>query len=241
MIQLNLLPDVKQQYIKTKRTRRLITMICLTASAVSLAATALLFTTTDVWQQHKINGLTEDIQTQLKELQDVPQLSKILTVQEQLNGLDTLHSEKYASTRLFGYLGQILPEGVSLSDMQVDFALSSIELTGRADSLQTINKFVDTLKFTNYVVYELDTQTKEVINQQDAAKAFGEVVLSSSNKTESATSFIINAKFDPTIFETTVQGVDTNRVKLVVPKVITTRSETENPSAIFDAPAEETK
>lgn len=255
-IQLNLLPDVKQQFIKTRRTRRLITIIALLTSSVAVAVTAMLFVTTNVWQARTINNVTEDIEDGLSELQAVPELSKILTVQEQLEGLDEVHNNKTAANRLYDYLPQILPQGVIVSELNVDFENQVVEIEGYVDnvqaassatgSLEIVNKFVDTLKFTDYVVYEENPEfdptapelVEQFINQQDPLRAFSEVVLSGANKEEEETKFTVNAKFDPRIFETTIDNIRTNKVRLVVPQIITTRSETEQPGVLFDSPTE---
>lgn len=236
MIQLNLLPDVKQQFIKTRRTKRLITLISVLSAGSAFGVMAILFFASNVWQTRTIDSLTKDIQSNLSELQSVPDLDKILTVQEQLNSLDMLHSQKTAATRLYTYLPQILPQGVYVSELIINYEESTLEISGNTDSLESVNKFVDTIKFTDYIVFEVvNTETGEILDSE-AVRAFNEVVLGSSEIDPQAddinrdTSFSVTATFDPVIFDTA-----TENVRLVVPQTVTSRSQTEQPGVIFDS------
>lgn len=236
MIQLNLLPDVKQQFIKTRRTKRLITLISVLSAGSAFGVMAILFFASNVWQTRTIDSLTKDIQSNLSELQSVPDLDKILTVQEQLNSLDMLHSQKTAATRLYTYLPQILPQGVYVSELIINYEESTLEISGNTDSLESVNKFVDTIKFTDYIVFEVvNTETGETLDSE-AVRAFNEVVLGSSEIDPQAddinrdTSFSVTATFDPVIFDTA-----TENVRLVVPQTVTSRSQTEQPGVIFDS------
>ena len=220
MIQFNLLPDVKQEYIKTRRTKRNAIGIAVLIAGASLLVMILLVLVVDVAQKKHLSDLNHDIQKYSKQLQDTPDLNKILTVQNQLNSLSGLHDQKPLTSRLPTYLGKITPAQASITTLHVDFKAASVALTGQADSLETVNKFVDTLKFTTYTTDKSNT----------AKPAFSEVVLSNFNKTDKATTFDLSFKFDPVIFD------DQTIINLTVPKIITTRSETEKPSELFQQP-----
>src|SRR6056297_437977 len=144
MIQFNLLPDVKKEYIKARRTKRLIMTSSLVASAASIGVVFLLFLTVQVAQKGNISDLTDDIQSELNSLQSTEDLDQMLTVQNQLNTLPGLHQQKPETSRLFGYLTQVTPEDVTISTLSLDMAANSMKITGRADSLATVNEFADT-------------------------------------------------------------------------------------------------
>lgn len=221
MIQFNLLPDIKLEYIKAKRTKRTVVVIASTVTGLSFAIFLLLFITVNVLQKKHISDLTNDINSKVSELESIEDLDKILTVQNQLNNLTGLHEQKPVATRLFTYLPQLVPEQASLTDLNLSFEESLIEFSGDADSLTTVNKFVDTLKFTEYTIDEQKTP------------AFSDVVLADFSATEGGVSFDIELKFDPYIFNSA------NSVTLTVPNIISTRSETEKPSEdIFSEPLE---
>lgn len=223
MIQFNLLPDVKLEYIRTRRSKHMMLLASIAVSATALAVFVLLFVVVNVVQKKHLNDLNKDVTKLSSELKATPNLDKILTVQNQLDKLPALHSQKPVASRLFSYLGQITPAQVSIAKLDVNFAgsggltSSTMIITGAADSINSVNTFIDTIKFTTYHSGDAN----------DSKKAFSDVVLSTFGREDKGASYTINLKFDPLIFDK-----NTN-VVLTVPKQVTTRSETEKPSDLF--------
>lgn len=217
MIQFNLLPDIKIQYLKAKRQKHIIVLVATIATLASLGIFILLLTTVFVLQKKNIGDLNKDIKTSSEELKSVDGLNKILTVQNQLGALTGLHDEKVVSSRLLDYLTQVTPANTSVSKLEVDYATSTMVITGNAPALAVVNTYADTLKFTKFVTGE---NTEE-------RNAFSEVVLSSFNRDNKGTTYEVSLKFDPAIFENSEQVV------LKVPQIITTRSETDKPAETF--------
>src|SRR5215467_2991209 len=100
MIQFNLLPDVKIQYLKAQRQKHLVVFISTIAIIAAIALFAFLVTFVDVLQKKNLSDLNADIQTNSNQLKSTPDLSKILTVQNQLKALPGLHDQKAVATRL---------------------------------------------------------------------------------------------------------------------------------------------
>lgn len=216
MIQFNLLPDVKLDYIKTRRTKRTVTSIALLASVGMLGLFILLFIVVNVAQRTHLNNLSKDIAKYSKELEDTAGLDKVLTVQNQLGRITDLHDKKPVTTRLSKYLAQITPAEVTIAELEVDFSTNTFNIKGAAGSLKDINKFVDTLKFTDY-------QTKS----GDVNKAFSDVVLKSFGTNDDGQSYEIGFTFDKVIFSSAEE------VEIIVPATTTTRSIVENPGPLF--------
>lgn len=217
MIQFNLLPDVKQQYIKAKRQKHTVIVVSLLMAASSLFIFTMLFLTVNIFQKAHLRNLDDDIQASTKTLNGVPDLNKVLTIQNQLSSLPGLHDKKPVTSRLFGYMSQITPANVTIGNLSLNYAEETITITGQADSLSTVNKFVDTIKFTSYKIGEEDQQEKP----------FSEVVLGTFARDETEATYTINFKFKAAIFDSS------NDAKLVIPKIISTRSETEKPGDLF--------
>ena len=221
MIQFNLLPDIKVEYIKaahTKRTAIVISTIVITTVIAVVVLTAL---TVTVFQKQHIDHLTGDIKDTSRQLENMPDINKILTVQNQLNSLPALHEKKPLASRMFSYLTQLTPSDVSLKGVELSQTDTSIILSGNTDAISKVNKFADALKFTKY---ELDGAESEQKN------AFYEVVLSSfAREEQTGVTYELSFKYDPLIFD------GTRQVKLIVPNIITTRSEIEKPSALFES------
>lgn len=221
MIQFNLLPDVKIKYIKTQRTKRTVMLVSVIVGAASIALVTVLFLTVQVVQKKNLNDLSKDIVKQTKQLQEVQDLDKILTIQNQLSALPALNDSKPVSSRILKYLPQVTPATASISALDVDFDTNTFTITGNADSAATVNKYVDTLKFATYT----SSKTQN-------GKPFSDVVTTvtvgaaGSDPTRKA-AFLLKFTFDPILFS------NTETPEIVVPKIISSRSETEKPSAIF--------
>jgi len=200
MVQFNLLPDVKLEYVKTQRTKYLLTFISFVASAAALGILLLAFVTVHVVQQKSLNDLSKDIKKYSTQLKSTKDLDKILTVQNQLSTLTTLHDSKPVSSRLFTYLTNVTPAQAGLNKVTVDFTANTITLGGGAPSMDTVSLYTDTLKSAKYTVEGSDAKTA----------AFSNVVLTSFGRDETGATFTITAQFDPQIFNVK------NNVKLVV-------------------------
>lgn len=217
MIQLNLLPDVKMEYIKAQRTRSLVLSSAVIIALGSIALLILLLVVGGLQKKH-ISDLTKDIKADTATLQKQPELTKILTVQNQLQSLTALHEQKPAVSSLFGYLNQVTPTQVDITNFSVDFAANTITVTGTGDSLGAVNKYADTIKFTTFTTKD-DSQKKP---------AFKDVVLTSFGVSGAggegrAAAYTMTFSYDPAIFDVTKD------VKLAVPSLTTTRSAIEQP------------
>lgn len=215
-LQFNLLPDVKLDYIKVQRSRKLVIS---TAAVVTLAAIvlflALLFTA-DVVQKHLISSADNNVKNATKQLQNQPNLDKILTVQNQLTTLSGLHKQKNITSRLFTFLPELTPYNVKIGRISLDFSTNTLELDGTADSQHTVNTFIDTLKFTTYKVGAQDSNHP----------AFTSVVESGFSLNPSNASYSLTVTFDPTLFSNDISQPPT----LNVPQLTTTRSVLGDPS-----------
>lgn len=213
MIQFNLLPDVKQAFIKAQRLKRLVIVISIAAASVSILITLMLFMVVNVYQKAQMDDLSQKIARDSSALKSTEDLDKILTIQNQLNNLTALHEAKPATSRLKDYISAVTPQAVSYAKIELKMEDSSMEFTGAADSLKTVNQFIDTLKFTKYKV-----------GSDEEKDAFSNVVLDTFGRDDKGASFKIKLNFDPLIFDNKL------KVTLNVPNTITTRSVTEKPS-----------
>lgn len=191
MIQFNLLPDIKIQYLRANRQKHIVMLISVIVIAISLAALGLLLGVVYGVQKKTVADLNNDIKSSSSELQNTPDLTKILTVQNQLKALEGLHNDKPVTTRMFDYLDQAVPASVSNSRTLTDFVGHTINLSGTADSLNTVNVFIDRLKATTYHT-DSDNKTEK--------KAFSEVTLASFGRDSKSATYTIAFKFDQAIF-----------------------------------------
>jgi hypothetical protein len=209
MIQLNLLPDVKLEYIKAQRMRRLVISVSVLVTAASVVLLVLLLGVGGLQKKH-MSDLNDDITSKTNQLKNKPDIDKILTVQNQLGSLTALHASKPAASRVFDFINQTTPSSVSINEYIIDFTTQEVTISGGADALSSVNKYVDTLKFTTYS----DGTTQ-------GTKAFNNVVLNSfgingsSGQSSQSVIYEIKLNYDPAIFDITKD------VTLSVPSVTT--------------------
>lgn len=223
MIQLNLLPDVKMEYLKAQRSRRLVLTVAVLVTATALVLLVLLLGVDGLQKKH-LSDLNRDISSETSRLQNEPQIGQVLTVQNQLESLTALHSSKPAASRVFDYLNEVTPAVISISSFNIDFGKQTVTITGTADALSSINQYVDTLKYTAYT-----TDTNKT-----PAPAFNSVVLSNFSRDTNAqnngqlASYTITFSYDKTIFDIT------QKVNLTVPNLVT-RLGLQQPTDLFQS------
>jgi len=204
MLQFNLLPDVKLEYVKTQRTKRFLTLVSFAVSAAGIAILLVAIITVDVVQKKSLHDENSDIARYSQQLKNIPNLNKILTVQNQLNTLSTLHNQKPVTSRLFTYISQVTPAQASLNQLSVDFGAKTLTIGGKAPSLDVVSTYTDTLKATRYQM--------SGSNSGNPSHAFSNVVLSSFGRDQDGATFTITLSFDSAIFDTK------NDITLVVPQ-----------------------
>lgn len=227
MITLNLLPDIKKEYLKTQRNRRLIITFSAIASGGLAALVVVALVVTKGVQNNHLDNLKTDIDTAVNEIKATEDLNKILTVNSQLDTLPGLHDQKPLPSRMLQYLQVLTPSNVSINELNIDFSEDKTEFTlsGLADSLADINVFADTLKNATYTI----DQESEAANAftQVAVPSYGAV--SDSRGSDIGIGFSVEAQYDPTIFSVLYPNL-----KLTVPNITSSRANQETPTLLFD-------
>lgn len=248
MVQFNLLPDIKLEFVKSRRLKYLMFVISVLVSCISIAVFIFAFFFVNVVQKKSLSDLQKDIKTYSTDLKNEKDLDKILTVQNQLGELTRLHEKKPVASRLFTYLTQVTPAQANLSKLTVDFSETTMSIGGTAPTLDVVRIYTDTLKATGYsedtaVEPKSSEDVCPNINGQQATvparmtigkdyscvvapKAFSEVVLSQFGRDDKGATFTITLKYNADIFD------DTKEIRLLVPTGIQT-----NQTNLFEAGA----
>ncbi|MEI9913752.1 MAG: hypothetical protein WDN66_01985 [Candidatus Saccharibacteria bacterium] len=187
MVEFNLLPDVKVQHLKAKRLEYLVITASFIVGAASILVFILLFVFVDVGQKVRIDDLNNNITTTTAQLKSNKSLNQILTVQNQLKTIPSLENQSPTASRLFGYLSQLTPLTATISTLDVSYTANNIVITGGADSLNTVNTFVDTLKYATYNNATIKT---------NGVEAFSAVVLTSFAYNSSTTGVTSNTIYN---------------------------------------------
>lgn len=123
MIEINLIPDVKQELIKAQRARSVVISASIITSIVAAAVVVLLLVYIYGVQGVRSVYLDGQITSKGQELSKVEDLSKVLTIQNQLSSISQLNSEKVMSSRIFDVMSAITPPGdASIAFSQINVA-----------------------------------------------------------------------------------------------------------------------
>lgn len=134
--EINLVPAVKAEMIRSQKIRNLVLFICIVVSAVAIGVVLVLFgikSGQDIAmgnQDAKIANLSE-------KLLGYDELTDLVSIQGQLDKLSEVTGQKKMLSRVFGALGVMLPRGgdsVTLSDLQVNMDNSSLRMEGQANA-----------------------------------------------------------------------------------------------------------
>jgi len=214
-VQFNLIPDVKRQSLQSQVLKAKIRTIAYGAAASAIGLLLILAIWVYAVQKSLLSSSAKQIASATANIKTEPELAKALTVQNQLYTLADLHANKHISSRVFGYLTQLTPAGVSITQLSIDYAANSIQLAGIADNATSVNQFIDTLKFAKYTV-----------GDGPATTAFSSVVESSFTIGAQNVSYAITANFDPQLFSNGLKDASGSPTapKLQVNSQITTRS-----------------
>lgn len=215
-VQFNLLPDVKLDFVKTQRIRRMVVSTSLVVGSVTLGIFLILLIFVFVVQKQQLNSAGKAVEASSKQLKNIPNVATAVTVNDQLKSLTGLHQNKHMVGRIFTYLAQLTPSNLSIGKLDMDMATNAMSISGNADSQQTVNSFIDTLKATTYK-----------IGTASAKPAFSSVLESDFSINAGNVSYKLNLQFDPTLFANNVldaQG-QPQVPQLTVPSQQTTQSD----------------
>lgn len=149
MIEINLIPDVKQELLKAQRTRAAVIstsiLVSIIAGGLVVALSLYVFGVQTV-RSSLLDGQITDGNNKLSQVED---LSKILTIQNQLTKISELNANKNIDSRVFDMLSAVTPAGsnsVQFSQISIDSETTTIRLEGQTatyDSMEIFKKTVE--------------------------------------------------------------------------------------------------
>lgn len=226
MVQLNLLPDVKKEFIRAQRTKGTVISISILVTMGSFGVALILALIVYGAQPGLISVVQGSIDKRAGQLRAVQDVDKYLTIQNQLKALPGLHEGKVAYSRLFDFL-KILnpapPNNVRLTSLQVDEANKKILFTGVTGGFESFSVLLATLRNAE-ITYkdESGAEVKEKLFAQDGVLIQEQSLTSSEGRQE--LNFAVEALYQDVIFSPAISNV-----KLDVPNVQTTQSITGTP------------
>lgn len=179
MIEINLIPDVKQELIRAQRVRSVVISFSIVAGIVALGIVALL--AAYVFGVQTVRGALADdgIKKGSEQLANVEDLSKVLTIQNQLSLISELNGQKKIDSRIFDVLSAVIPpapNNVQVSSLVIDAAQSQISIEGQTQDFPQLEIFKKTIDgaVINYVVDGEEREVKLASNISTSDITFGE-------------------------------------------------------------------
>lgn len=148
MIEINLLPNVKRELLKTRAMRNRVISISFLVGGASIAAVVVLalILGSQIAAEAVQNGVIKDRNDKLMAVED---LNKVVTIQNQLTKINEQHSGKKINSRVFDVVtavNPVAPNNVSFSDIKVNPESKTITLEGSAvngySALETLKKTI---------------------------------------------------------------------------------------------------
>lgn len=148
MIEINLLPNVKRELLKTRVMRNRVISISFLVGGASIAAVVVLalILGSQIAAEAVQNGVIKDRNDKLMAVED---LNKVVTIQHQLTKINEQHSRKKLNSRIFDVVtavNPVAPNNVSFSDIKVNPGSKTITLEGSAvngySALETLKKTI---------------------------------------------------------------------------------------------------
>jgi len=164
MIEINLIPDVKQELLKAQRTRATVISASIITCIVAGAVVTLLAIYVFGVQLGRNLILDNSIKSGSAKLSEVEDLSKMLTIQNQISKINELNDKRTVDSRLFDVLSAVIPPApndVQISVLSMNTEESTIRLEGQTrayDSMEVFKKTID----SSVIVYTENGEEKQV-------------------------------------------------------------------------------
>lgn len=208
MIELNLLPDVKQEFIRTQAQKKLIISSMVILSIISGGIIILLAFFVYVAQPGIKSLIDNDIKDKTNTLNKNKNLTRDLTIQNQLTSITQLHEDKGVYDRFFEYFTSLNPEvpnNISISQATVDPPTSTITIDATAKDFHAIAVFQDTLKNAGLTYIDAGS------SQEQKVSLFSDILISEAglgldSQGSQTASFKVTLIYDPNAFAWTISN-----------------------------------
>lgn len=235
MIQINLIPDIKREYLRARRTRDIAISVSMIAGVASVGVVGLLLlilgaqTGREVLADRSIDG-------EYEQLSSVEDLSDMVTIDNQLGLISGQHAAKSMHSRVFSILEVINPtepNSVRFTDVSVDPAESVIVLEGNASggypAVEALAKTIENTVIESTGGSEGSSDTPlatEII--------IGETSYGRDAEDRRVLRFEMTIKYTPEVLTNQLTSV---RVASPTKKIDVTDSRQRVPESLFSAPA----
>jgi len=159
--EINLVPDIKDEMIKTLKLRNFIFFLCIVVACASVGATIVVGLIMG-GQQLALTSKQQTLENLSSKLNSYADLSDFLTFKDQLGNISTLTNNKKVLSRTFDILSALLPTGsdtitiselnVNLSDSQPTFTFDAQANAGQDPGIDynVLDSFKKSMQYMRY-------------------------------------------------------------------------------------------
>lgn len=180
MIEINLVPDVKQELIKAQRVRASVISIVILIGIVAVGIVVVLAMWVFAVQTARDIITDNTIKSESQKLSSVEDVSTTLTIQNQLTKLAEMHDSKHIDSRLFDILTTInpsAPNNLSITKLTLDSDESTITIEAQAvNSYSALEVFKKTIGATKleYTEHGENQSVPLATGVTDSERSYGE-------------------------------------------------------------------
>lgn len=165
MIEINLVPDIKQELLRARSIRSAVVSGAIITTIVAVGVVVAL--SVYVFGVQGLRGLAADnsIKDGAAKLATVEDLSKVLTIQNQLTKMSALNDEKVINSRAFDLVRAIIPPApsdVKISSLTIDGDAETIAFEGQSPDYPSFEALKKTIAAAN-VRYNEGDELRDVI------------------------------------------------------------------------------
>lgn len=180
MIEINLVPDIKQELIKAQRVRASVISMAIIVGIGAVGVVVVLAIW--VFAIQAARGIISDntIKNQSEQLSKVEDISNTLTIQNQLSKLSEMHNNKNIDSRLFDILTTINPSApntIAITNVSLDSSTTTITLEAQAvNGYPALDVFKKTINATTFE-FTKDGEKQSVklaTGMSDSDRSYGE-------------------------------------------------------------------
>lgn len=203
MIEINLLPGVKKEFLKAQQMKHAVVVGSILISVLAVTVLVLLFAYVQIVQPQHQKNIQTDIDSGIKDLKAKDNAVKIVTVQGALEQIPGLQDKKMITSNIFADITAFTPKSVSYSNIKLDVTAGTLVLQGTASNFEQANVLANNLKSAKFEYTQDDSkQTKT---------PFSNVIfdgLSQSQQTQDgkSVSFQLTFTVDPILFDQSIKG-----------------------------------
>ncbi len=236
MIQINLLPDVKLEYLRARRMRNLVISGAVIAGLASAGVVVLLLLFLGVQAGREViadNG----IEREYEKLSQVENLSELVTLQNQLDVIGSQHLTKTVNSRLFSVIQGVNPSGsdkVQYTTVVIDPIAKTLEIEGVARggyaAVETFKKTIDNT--------DIEFVRDQVQATEDIATnvSIGETSFGESSGGDRVLQFKVTVTYNELLFSN-----QAGSMRIITPerRIDVTDSKAGVPNSLFTTPPKE--